>query len=195
MGTDPVRSALTTEYVQRLLKIKSRQLSRRPEFRRTDLADIEHDLIAHVLKQADNYDPSRSAPNTFITRVVETAAAILVRNRGRIKRAAGYRPISLERTRLRGDQRQTTLGETLSERDLRRRCGGEVHDDRQDAELSADVARAMAGLTDRQREIAKRLARAAEASVAREMGISRRQVRNDVLAIRDHFRRAGLGED
>ena len=196
MGIDPVRSALTTQYVQKLLKIKARQLARRLEFRRTDPADIEHDLIAHVLKQADNYDPARSAPNTFVTRVVETAVAMLVRDRGRIKRAAGYRAMSLDHTHLRGgDPRRTTLGDIVSEGDLRRRCGGNVHDDQHDAELSTDVARAMQGLTCRQREIAKRLARATEASVAREMGISRRQVHNDVLAIREHFRRAGLGDD
>ena len=195
MGTDPVRSALTTEYVQTLLRIKARQLSRRPEFRRSDPADIEHDLIEHVLKQADNFDPTRSAVNTFITRVVETAAAMLVRHRGRLKRAAGYRAISLERTHVHGDQGQMTLGHVIGDRDLRRRCGGEPHDERQDAELSADVARAMEGLTDRQREIARRLAEATEASVAQEMSISRRQVRNDVLVIREHLRRAGLGED
>lgn len=195
MGTDPVRSALTTQYVQKLLGIKARQLWRRPEFRRTDPADIAHDLLVHVLKQADNYDPARSAPNTFITRVVETAAAMLVRQRGCIKRAAGYRTISLERTHVCGDRRRITLGSVVGEGDLRRRCGGAVHDDRQDAELSADVARAMEGLTGRQCEIATRLSDATEASVAREMGISRRQVRNDVLAIREHFQRAGLDED
>lgn len=195
MPQDPVHSALTTEYVQTLLRIKAKQLARRPEFRRTDPADIEHDLTIHVLKQADNYDPARSVPNTFITRVVETAAAMLVRDRGRTKRAAGYRAISLERTWLHGDQRQTMLGDIVSESDLRRRCGGRIRDDRRKAELSADVAGAMVGLTDRQREIAKRLAWAAEASIAREMGISRRQVRNDVLAIRERFLCAGLGEE
>jgi len=195
MGTDPVRSALTTEYVQTLLRIKARQLLRRSEFRRSDPVDIEHDLVEHVLRQADNFDPTRSAVNTFITRVVETAAAMLVRHRGRMKRAAEYRTFSLERTHVHGDQRQMTLGQVIGESDLRRRCGGEPHNDRQEAELSADVARAMTGLTGRQREIAGRLAKSNEAAVAREMGISRRQVRNAVVAIRDHFRRAGLDED
>ena len=55
-----------------------------------DRADIEHDLIGHVLKQADKYDPDRAAVNTFIVRVVETAAAMLVRDRGRLKRAGGF---------------------------------------------------------------------------------------------------------
>jgi len=126
--------------------------------------------------------------------VVETAAAMLVRDRRRIKRAAGYWALSLERTHISGAQRPIWLSQIVSESDLRRRCGGTVHDDQQDAGLSADVAGAMAGLTPRQREIAKRLVEATEAAVAREMGISRRQVRNAVLAIREHFRQVGLDE-
>lgn len=193
MGTtDAVRFALSTEYVQTLLRIKARQLSRRPEFRRMDLADIEHDLIGHILKQANNYDPARAGVKTFIARVVETAAAMLVRNRGRIKRAAGHRAISLERTHVSSYQRQMTLSQIVSENDLRRRCGGSVRDRQEDAGLSADVADAMAALTPRQREIAWRLAEATEAAVARDMGISRRQVRNAVLIIREHFERTGL---
>jgi len=195
MGTDPVRSALTTAYVQTLLRIKAKQLSRRPEFRRADPADIGHDLLVHVLNQADNYDPSRSSVNTFITRVVETAAAMLVRNLRRIKRAAGHQAMSLDAPLVAPNGDETTMAAFIEEKHLRQRCGGGVHDDLHRAELSADIAHAMEGLTKRQREIARRLTSSNEAAVAREMGISRRQVRNDVLAIREHFRRAGLSED
>ena len=193
MGTDPVRSALTTKYVRKLLKIKASQLKCRPEFRQTDLADIEHDLIAHVLKNAGNYDPARSAPNTFITRVVQTAAAMLIRDRGRAKRAAGYWVISLDRTDLHGnDERPIELRAVVSEDDLRRRCGGRVNDSLKEVELSADVAQAMEGLTARQRDIATRLVNAPEVDVARQLGVSRRQIHNVVLAIREHFENAGL---
>ena len=192
--TDAVRSALCTQYIKTLLKTKSYQLSRQPRFRDWEQPDLEQDLLAHVLKQAHHFDASRGSVNTFIDRVVETAAAMLVRDRGRIKRAAGYRAISLERTHISGNQRQMTLSQIVSENDLRRRCGGVVRDGQQDAGLSADVADAMAGLTRRQREIAKRLVEATEASVARDMGISRRQVRNAVSSIREHFRQAGLAQ-
>ena len=194
MGTtDAVRLALSTAYVQKLLQIKARQLASRPEFRYSDRADIEHDLIAHVLQQAGKYDPARACVNTFIIHVVETAVAMEIRKRGRLKRAAGYHAASLEDTFPPDeDEGEATLGEFVSESDLRRRCGGFVHDPRADSGLSVDVAGAMAGLTPRQREIAKRLVEAKEATIAREMGISRRRVRSDVLAIRKHFRQAGL---
>lgn len=197
MPQEPVREALTTQYVQTLLKIKARQLSRRPEFRRSDPADIKQDLVVQVLKQAHHFDPARGCVKTFVARVVDSAIAMMVRGRRRLKRAPGFRALSLENTfvgRCRGEL-PICLGEVIQEGHLRRRCGGQVRDDRQAAELAAAVDQAMEGLTPRQREIAKRLAQATEASVAREMGISRRQVRNAVLTIRDHFRRAGLSEN
>jgi RNA polymerase sigma factor (sigma-70 family) len=193
-ATDPVRSALTTPYVRTLLQIKARRLSHRPEFRRADPADVEHDLIVHVLRQASRYDPARGAVTTFVARVVETAAAMLIRERKRLKRAAGHGAISLEQTGPRDDRRRAALGDVVVEDDLRRRCGGRTRNEKRDAELSADVARALETLTPRQREIAKRLTRAAEASVAREMDISRRQVRKAVEAIRKRFEEAGLTE-
>jgi len=194
MGTtDAVRLALSTTYVQKLLQIRARQLSSRPEFRYSERADIEHDLIAHLLEQASKYDPARACVNTFVSCVVETAVAMEIRKRGRVKRAAGYHAASLEDTfHPEEDEGQATLGEFVSESDLRRRCGGFVHDPRADSGLSVDVAGAMAGLTPRQREVAKRLIEARETTIAREMGISRREVRKDVLAICKRFRQAGL---
>jgi len=59
--------------------------------------------------------------------------------------------------------------------------------------LVTDLAQAMGGLTGGQREIAKRLVPVTKAWVAQQMGISWRQVPSAVLAIQEHFARAGLG--
>ena len=196
MGTDPVRSALTTEYVQTLLKIKARQVSRHRGFRPCDQDDIEQDLLAHVLKQAHHFDPARGSVNTFIDRVVGSAIAMMLRDRKRLKRAAGFAAISLDNTfvgRCRSHL-HVPLSHVVQEGHLPRRRGARVHDDHEQVDLAVDVAHAMEGLTSRQREIARRLASDSEAAVARDMGISRRQVRNAVEAIRQHFEQAGLGE-
>jgi len=196
MGTHPVHQALTTDYVKTLIQVKARQVTRHRGFRPGDQDDIEQDLIAHVLKQAHHFDPARGSVNTFIDRVIGSAIAMMLRDRKRLKRAAGLGAFSLENTfvgQCRRD-RPTTLSDVVREEHLRRRCGGRVGDDQRQTDLSLDVSQAMAGLTPRQREIARRLASAPEAAVARDMGISRRQVRNAVEAIREHFERAGLRE-
>ena len=193
MGINPVREALTTEYVQTLLKIKAGQLARRPEFRKEDPGDIKQDLIEHVLRQADNFDPSRAGVNTFITRIVETAVAMLIRRQKRQKRAGGHHAMSLEGTVLEGDGRETSMANLISEADLRRRAGGSVHDDQGDAELSTDIVTAIHSLPPALQDIALRLiaAKGREVPVADDLGISRRQVRKAVTAIREHFRDHG----
>ena len=183
MPQDPVRSALTTEYVQTLLKIKANQLARRPEFRKDDPDDIKQDLIKHVLKQADNFDPSRAGVNTFITRVVETAAAMLVRSQKREKRAPGHRAMSLEGTLLKGDGREASMADFIDEVDLRRRCGTDASSDQDASDLRTDLADTLKELPPELRRVAVRLPNSTEASIARDLGISRRQVRKAMAAI------------
>ena len=196
MGTNPVRLALSTTYIQTLLKIKARQLARRWEFRDWEQPDLEQDLLAHVLKQAHHFDPSRGAVNTFIDRVVNSAFAMMVRGRRRLKRAAGFGAVSLDNTFVgcERDHLPVPLSHVVHEGHLSWCRAARGHDDREQVDLAVDVACAMEGLTPRQREIAGRLVEATEAAVARDMGISRRQVRNAVLAIREHFRQAGLDD-
>ncbi|MGC9455231.1 MAG: hypothetical protein ACP5HU_10255 [Phycisphaerae bacterium] len=193
MGIDPVRSALSTEYVRTLISIKAHQLSRRPEFRASDRPDIEQDLAAQVLRKAHLYDPARSCPKTFITRVVETAAAMLVRQRGRIKRAAGNKAVSLEGTLL-DVNGHTCMGELMGEADRQRRLQRQPQTDEELAGLRSDVAEALDELPDDLQPIAALLVEHTEAGIARLLGISRRQVRNAVELIREHFEQAGLGE-
>ena len=193
MGTtDPVRSALSTEYVQKLLKIKAKQLARRPEFRRTEQEDIEQDLIAHVLKQADNFDPSRGVARMFITRVVKTAAAMLVRERKRLKRAAGHGALSLDGTVIEGDGEEASLTEFISDADNRRRRGEDRMSDDELSDLRGDVPSVLRTLSPRLRGVASLLMKLTEAEVARKLGTSRRQVRKAVEAIREHFSKAGF---
>lgn len=193
MGIDLVCAALTTTYVQALLRVKARQLGRRPEFRRTDPADIEQDLIGAVLEQAHRFDPARAAVVTFIARVVDSAAAMLVRHYRRLKRWGGTYPESLDAGTTPDDGKETPLVETLLEEDAHRHRGGDSASDLAQWEMAEDVAGALAGLEPDSQAIARRLMRGDnEAAIARDLGISRRQTRKAFDAISEQLRRAGL---
>ncbi len=183
MSDEAVRAALTSQYVQNLLSTKSYHLCRRPTFRQWERPDIEQDLIAHILKQAHHFDPSRACVNTFVARVVDSAVAMMIRDRARLKRGPGKAAISLDRTHVRSDPRQMTLSEVISAGDLCRRSGGVIHEEQQEQDLTADLGHVFATLAPLQQRIALRLMEVTEAVVARELGISRRQVRNAVEAI------------
>lgn len=194
MGVDPVVEALSTEYVRDLIAVKANQLTRRKGFRRHEQPDIEQELAAHVVRKARLYDPTRGSVHTFIDRVVNSAAAMLCRDRRRIKRAAGYRTVSLQDIHMGRLNRHMTLEDFLEGEDLCRRLAIEVQPERQARESAMDIRGVLVNLPPAVREVWIRLAEGTDASVSREFGISRRQVRNIRAAIRRLLEESGLTE-
>ncbi|UCC31266.1 MAG: sigma-70 family RNA polymerase sigma factor [Phycisphaerales bacterium] len=191
MDAQPAPDAVFTAYAQSLIRFKARQLSRKPGFSRTDEDDVAQELKAHLLAQAHHFDPNRGTANTFAAQVIRTAVAMLLRDRRRQKRAADFAAISLERTHARPDEEVVSLREVLTEWDLRRRIGTAASEhDR--AELIAAVVEAVRSLPASDQEICQRLIGGTMTSVARDLGVSRRQVRKAVERIRRHFEASGL---
>jgi DNA-directed RNA polymerase specialized sigma24 family protein len=194
MGIHPIHAAITTPYIEELIRIKAGRLIQRPGFRKSERSDMEQELKARVLKEAHLFDPARSSVNTFIDRVVQSAAGMIVRERRWVKHAAGFRLLSLEEPDFNGTHRESTLGENIGEADLYRRHGRTPNQARNDGAQTLDVALALAPLPPIIRQIAARLADESETSIARSLGISRRQVRNAIPQIREALLAGGLGE-
>jgi RNA polymerase sigma factor (sigma-70 family) len=193
MGVHQVHAAITTSYVQTMIRVKARQLIRRPGFSPSDQPDVEQDLVAVVLKEAHLFDPARGTVHTFISRVVKSAAAMIVRDRGRLKRAPESRVLSLDEPDFNAAVREeNTLAANVQKADLLRRQGRVATEDNDDRVQALDIGNALAGLPPHVREIAARLAEDSESSVARDLGISRRQVRKAIAQIRDALAAAGL---
>jgi len=74
MQSAEVRDRVLTEYAESSIRVKARQLTRRPEFNRSDREDLEQELWLALLSQAGQYDPKRASLHTFIDRVVASAA-------------------------------------------------------------------------------------------------------------------------
>jgi DNA-directed RNA polymerase specialized sigma24 family protein len=194
MSRETIRAALGSESVKSLLARKSYDLCHRPGFRPSDRQDVEHDLIVHVLEQARLFDPARGTPGAFIAAVVNSAVAMMIRERHRIKRGRGLVVASLESsTAGHAGGRDPTLGDLVTEADLRRRWGGQ-HQSVPDQAHLTELAEAISGLAPDLKKIALLLADSKEAAVANDLGISRRQVRNAKRRIREHLARRGMRE-
>ena len=191
MDSPHARNALLTAYAQSLIKFKARQLSRKPGFSRSDEEDVSQELTAHLLTQAGLYDPKRGSANTFADRVIKSAIAMLLRDRRRQKRAAGFTAQSLEQTYVRQDQGIASLRDVLGLADLYRRTGAGDDDERR-AETVAAVIEAFQSLPPDLQDLCRRLIDGTAASAARELGISRRQFRNAIERVRHHFEASGL---
>jgi len=193
MGVHPVHVAIATQYVQTLIRCKARQVTRQPGFSRADESDVAQDLRAHILKQAHHFDPSLACVNTFVARVVDSAVAMIIRDRWRLKRAAGLNLQSLEGSTLQHEGEEKALADVLVNDDLQRRYGTSGVPDEERREMSADLAQVLARLAAPLRKIAHLLMNDGnEASIARDLGMSRRRVRKAIAEIRRHFRQAGL---
>jgi len=191
LDSPSARDAVLTAYAQSLIKFKARQLSRKPGFSRSDEEDVAQELTVHLLAQAHQFDAKRASASTFAERVISTKIAMLLRSRRRQKRAAGFTAQSLEQTHARSNEYLESLRNLLTEEDHHRRLGTVISDQAR-ADTLAAVVEAVRSLPMADQDICRRLIEGSAASVARDLGISRRRLRKDIEPIRRHFESRGL---
>jgi DNA-directed RNA polymerase specialized sigma24 family protein len=187
---------IVTEYARTLIRVKAKQLVRRPDFSRSDQDDVEQDLVLHLLSQAEHFDPARGSLNTFISRVVDSAVAMLVRGRGRIKRGpvSGVKIQSLELKVEQADGPPAPLWKTISIADLERRAGGASLSDAELYELVEGVASVIALMSPELRDVCRSLLERNRTETECELGLSRRGYETAMEQIRQHFARGGLAK-
>jgi RNA polymerase sigma factor (sigma-70 family) len=181
MSIETVHAALTSDCISNLIKFKARHLLRRPEFHGVELEEVQQELALHVAQKAHLFDPKRGHVVAFIRVVVDTAAAIMCRSRRRLKRGPGLRVQSLEGSALLNEGEEMSLLDRLVEDDLHRHHGGQGSPDPRQQDARIDLADALERLSPRLRQVAQLLMNdGCEASIARDLRMSRRQVRKAI---------------
>ncbi len=195
MSIEAVHAALTSDCISNLITFKARQLLRRPEFHGVELEDVQQEIRLHVAQKAHLFDPKRGHDVGFITVVVETAAAIMCRSRGQLKRGAGLRVQSLEGSVLLNEGEEISLLDQLVEDDIHRHHGGQGAPDPRQQDARIDMAEVLVRLSPHLRQVAQLLMNdGCEASIARDLRMSRRQVRKAIDELRGHFRQSSPAE-
>jgi RNA polymerase sigma factor (sigma-70 family) len=196
MSVDELREGIVCEYAKTVIRVKARQLCRRPSFSRSDSGDIEQDLYLHLLNQIQQFDPARGSLNTFIARVIDSAVAMLVRERRRGKRtpSAGAVIQSLEVMVDQADGPPAPLGATLSQADAERRTGGESMSGIDLFELADDVAHLINALPPELQAVCRARMNRNRSETESDLGLSRRNYDAAIDLIRQHFAHGGFGE-
>jgi hypothetical protein len=196
MSQVPQGSHVCTEYARTLIRVKARQLVRRPGFNRSETGDVENDLFLHLLNQAQQFDPGRGSINTFIARVIDSAVAMLVRERRRGKRtpASGVVVQSLEVMIDQPDGPPAPLGATLSQADAERRTGGKSTSGIDQFELADDVAHLIDALPPELQVVCRARMNRNRSETESDLSLSRRDYDAAIEQIREHFSRGGFGE-
>ena len=190
---DPAQLA-HNEYARTRIRVAVQRLGRRLKLSRADREDVEQDLWVNLLEQAQNFDPERGAINTFIDRVVNSAAASLVRGREREMRADGFHAQSLDSIADDSSCKKRTLRSSLSPEDGARRKGRTPMSDIDQLEQLEALDSALANMPSELRDMCEQLmAGTTPTTLARQFGISRRQMRRRLEEARVFFEAAGLG--
>ena len=178
MGEKPSVPDPTGEYAQWYIKRRSRELIRILGLPLGDAEDVCQHLTLELLRQVHRYDPKRAAPNTYTVRVVDTAAGMLRRRHRRLKRGAGQVTHSSDVPATGSDDAPTVAG-FLTVRDLERRTLTKSLDPFESFEITEAIAVALSRMPPQARDVSQRLmAGHKAAAIARDLQISRRQVRN-----------------
>lgn len=193
MRSADAQSVVVTAYANACIKFKARQLSRRSEFRRSDEEDLRQDLWLALLTKADRFDPQRASLNTFVDRVLNTAVAMILRRPYRQKRAPGQTALSLNGVTMSANgEGEEPLANLISDADLARRTGAAESDEIAQHDDAEAFAYAIDAMPDDVRDVCRQVTGGSISSAARELGITRHQVRAALGAARPYFERAGF---
>jgi len=188
----PTPDSVLSAYAKSQIAFKARQLKRTRAFRRESPQDLKQDLTTYLLSRAHLFDPTRGSANTFADRVIRSGIAMMLRDRLRQKRAPELSNISLEQTSPGSDEDAGSLRDALTEADLRRRHGDASDPER--AELIDAVHEILQSLPVEDQQICMLRMAGSNVSVARELGITPRDVHDALDRLRKRFEVGGFGK-
>jgi RNA polymerase sigma-70 factor (ECF subfamily) len=168
------------EIAAKLIRRKARQLVGRKGLVEEDVHDLEQELALQVWRSQQRYDPARSTPETFTSRVLANTAAKILQARCAAKRDPGPSPD-------RGVD-PPGVAEVIDISDMLA-----VERSRQnDVALRIDMGKALGRLPVRHRLLCAGLARGSISEVSKQTGTPRATIYDACTAMRAFFERAGL---
>jgi len=159
--------------VEDLIETKAREIRQQCCLPATDLDDLRQSIRLDLLKRQHLFDPKRASWEWFAKVVINSWAAMYLRDRKRLKRNGEQRTLSLHET-----SAWTIPDTAVDPRD---------HIDRREA-----IDRALMSLPECRRRVLRVVWLHGRAAAAREFAVSRRQISNIVAEARQQCEAAGL---
>lgn len=181
-------------FASQLIRQKARQLVRHPGFNKSEQKDIEQELALELVLKYRCFDPNRARESTFIARVLENKAISLVRTRIAEKRDFRRDAHSLNETVRDADGGSVERAQTLDDSASARHTGQSRRSDAEHRRMQQDIADFLQTLPAELQSLAAMLMGQSEHAVSQALGISRRQIANQVAQLRELFEDAGLRE-
>ena len=181
----PLVAALSGEYARNVIRSKARKLSRSSGFRPGEAEDLEQDLLSRMLERIEDYD-GRVPLEVYIALLAVWADRGLRRHRRRLKRGGGAKPpFSLD----------VPLGNRGSGgMSLGAACESSYQPESVHAGRIEKFYRILEGASPLDAAVARALMTGSEFAAAKQLGLSRRQIANAKVRLREQFEKHDLEE-
>ena len=182
------------EFAVRSIRSKARELVGQYGYTRSDIKDLEQELVLDLLKRLPKYDPKRAQRNTFINRIINHKVATIIESKKAAKRDYRRSGGSLSEDYEDSEGRITPRLERVDSRSCRQRMGWSVEPSIEQMDLKIDLDQVVAGLPPELRELCERLKFQTVAEIFQETGAPRSTIYDRMKRIRAVFEDRGLKE-
>lgn len=182
------------DYTSWLIRHKAKQLIGSAGFTKSDLEDIEQELILDLLQRLPKFDSNKAGYKTFIARVVDHRIARIIE-----ERKAGLRDWRLCITSLNDivPLGEGVCGERLEAYDMDeylRQIGCSSRNSSDRLELSIDIGMFVNSIKPELRTLCERLKTESVTEISRDTGIPRATLYERIQELRDLLEDNGLKE-
>lgn len=178
--------------ITKFVHCKARQLVGRAGITRSDVPDIEQDLLVDLLERLPHFNGDKATRATFVARVVENRISKILRHRLAEMRSIYRESCSLDDT-VEGENENDLVPrhETISADQRRTQCDA-ARDPVKHQDMQIDLAEVIGKLPERLRVICEHLQSHTPAETARLLGIPRATLYDRIHQIRAIFAGADL---
>ena len=177
----------------RLIAHKARQLCRLPGLTSSDVEDVEQELKLHLFQKSHLFDPTRASAITFANCVLENKACSIVRQLKAKKRIYFQDVLSLDVEVTDTQGGTTPLVNLIETEAVDQKMGRQRPDHLTLKQLRHDVREVSQSIPGHLRILQSRLGLVSPGMAREVLGISRRQLADQMQQLRGHFQAAGLG--
>jgi RNA polymerase sigma-70 factor (ECF subfamily) len=183
---------LTRGFTARYIRRKAAQLVGKTRLTGSHRDDVEQDLTIRLLRRLPKFDPRRRPWPVFVKVVIDKHVATLLETRRTKKREHIQNIVSLSELVAGEDGEQEELGRQIGPEQKENLIGRYASSDLERSELTHDVQAVLATLPDDLRDLCARLQTDSLTQVARDLGVPRSTLREQVQRLRQIFEQAGL---
>lgn len=182
---------LTQGFAAVYIRHKAKQIARLAGFSKSDVEDVQQQLVQRVLENLAAFDPAQGHFNVFAKTVVERYTANILRD-ARAEKRDCRQTCSLSTIVDEDECGPVELGETIGQHELDARLGIATRAPHEACDLATDVADVLTGLPPELRDLCQRLQHASVSDVARDLNVPRTTLYESIRKLRKQFKTTGL---